>query len=168
MEKILIGFQLGLLIALISYIVSAITGRKTAAIKPNLLIVASLILLIYQMPFVIHSQQGDGSISLSLFSLVKLIAASMVLAVLVAYVLSTIAEIYNATAAKPLHARTVEVTKQILYGASLFGPLVIILLAPYQATIVVYEVLKNSILITLGLWGALKLFWSTQHTASLR
>lgn len=164
MEKILIGFQIGLLIALIAFIISAITGKKHAAIKPNLLIVAALIVIIYQMPFTIYHADAEGTTSISLIALIKLIAASIVLAVLVSYIVGTIAEIYNASSPVALSNRSIEIAKQLLYGIALFGPVILVLLAPFQAIIGIYDILKSSILVTLGLWGALKLFWSSQTT----
>lgn len=159
MEKILFGLQIGLLIALVAYAIAIVLGKRKISVQPSLLIIAALIVFIYQVPF--SNPQGmDNAVSISLFSLIKIIGAGMLAALLLSFIVVRLTEIYSDITHKYVSQNLVSRIKQIIYSAAILGPLLILLLAPYQATIIVYGILKNSILVMLGLWGALKIFWS--------
>lgn len=159
MNKLFLGFELGLLIAILAYIFGHLTRRSIPGLRSGLIILAAPLFIFYHLPLGIDNSP-DGYATINLFSVFKILGASLLLAVVLGAIVQMVHSLYGQLTKRDVSQHTHHMIRQFFYIGALIIPTLIILLTTRATIEIYYDAVLACLALSFGLWISLKLFWA--------
>lgn len=150
LDLLSLGFSIGFIIVLITYVIMHATGKKIPTIKKGILITGALLIIIYT-PTITEVSKIWLLLSLTVFGLI------------LSNVLNTLYDLGVSVYQKYVSQEIVNKVTQIIPLSMFLLGLGLMAAGSQRVTFFIYNLTKQLILLCVGIWLALKLLYNKEN-----